>query len=148
MHMHRLWKAVNSLWHLLTLYKAHLQHSIGHEQGKTPSCLKTASYGFVVEYQRFGTSWRLDPRGWSTRNLKILSHVSYEMLVHTKQAKRYHTLGHRLRFHMRVSELHNRVDSNPALLLRGCGFKSLPENRQSEMDFIMVFLSPSRWILR
>ena len=136
MHMHRLRSAVNSLWHLLTLYKAYLQHSIGHEQGKTPSCLTTARCGFVGEYQHFGTRRRLDPWGWSDPEPETLSYVSSEMLVHTKQTKRYRTLGQTLRFHVKVSEHHNRVDSTPALLSRGSMFKSLPENRQSEMEFI------------
>jgi len=50
MYMHILRRAVNSLWHLLPLYKARLQHSIGHEHAKTPSWLKTARCGFVGEY--------------------------------------------------------------------------------------------------
>lgn len=50
MHMQRLRRAVNSLWHLLQLYKSQLQHSTGHWQGKTPSWLTTARCDFVGEY--------------------------------------------------------------------------------------------------
>lgn len=83
---------------------------------------------------------------WRT-TWRCMSYVSSETLLYNNQVKRYHTLEHRLRVHVKVTEHHNPEYSTPVLISRSSGFKSLPENRQSEKEFIMVFLSPSRKLL-